>query len=159
MCIRDRSNRDNLAVENFGAMWNDTVYYPKGSDFKGGSAQDDNTVPDPGLKPTGHQTISFKPLCGLLNQPLYLPLCFSSNGLALEFELVSSGSDAVIGQNTNPTHAAMDATFFNELNTSTDWTISDFHVVGDVITLDSACLLYTSPSPRDRTRSRMPSSA
>ena len=26
-------------------------------------------------------------------------------------------------------------------------------------TLDNACLLYTSPSPRDRTRSRMPSSA
>ena len=25
--------------------------------------------------------------------------------------------------------------------------------------LDSSCLLYTSPSPRDRTRSRMPSSA
>ena len=25
--------------------------------------------------------------------------------------------------------------------------------------LDIACLLYTSPSPRDRTRSRMPSSA
>ena len=25
--------------------------------------------------------------------------------------------------------------------------------------LDSICLLYTSPSPRDRTRSRMPSSA
>ena len=24
---------------------------------------------------------------------------------------------------------------------------------------DKACLLYTSPSPRDRTRSRMPSSA
>ena len=24
---------------------------------------------------------------------------------------------------------------------------------------DGACLLYTSPSPRDRTRSRMPSSA
>ena len=24
---------------------------------------------------------------------------------------------------------------------------------------DDACLLYTSPSPRDRTRSRMPSSA
>ena len=26
-------------------------------------------------------------------------------------------------------------------------------------TLDDICLLYTSPSPRDRTRSRMPSSA
>ena len=25
--------------------------------------------------------------------------------------------------------------------------------------LDTTCLLYTSPSPRDRTRSRMPSSA
>ena len=32
---------------------------------------------------------------------------------------------------------------------------------GEVIQamLDEACLLYTSPSPRDRTRSRMPSSA
>ena len=28
-----------------------------------------------------------------------------------------------------------------------------------VVTLSGACLLYTSPSPRDRTRSRMPSSA
>ena len=28
-----------------------------------------------------------------------------------------------------------------------------------VIELNKACLLYTSPSPRDRTRSRMPSSA
>ena len=92
----------------------------------------------PGINPGGYQTISFKPLCGLLNQPLYLPLCFSSNGLVLEFELVSSGSDAVIGQNTNPAHSAIGSTFFNALNTSTDWTISDFHVVGDIITLDSA---------------------
>ena len=30
---------------------------------------------------------------------------------------------------------------------------------GHPIVLDMACLLYTSPSPRDRTRSRMPSSA
>ena len=29
----------------------------------------------------------------------------------------------------------------------------------DVVLLDLRCLLYTSPSPRDRTRSRMPSSA
>ena len=27
------------------------------------------------------------------------------------------------------------------------------------VLVNSACLLYTSPSPRDRTRSRMPSSA
>ena len=30
---------------------------------------------------------------------------------------------------------------------------------GGIIIPDTACLLYTSPSPRDRTRSRMPSSA
>ena len=31
-------------------------------------------------------------------------------------------------------------------------------LVGEIL-LDNVCLLYTSPSPRDRTRSRMPSSA
>ena len=30
---------------------------------------------------------------------------------------------------------------------------------GDIEYLGKSCLLYTSPSPRDRTRSRMPSSA
>ena len=35
-----------------------------------------------------------------------------------------------------------------------------FLSIGDAIfTLNIFCLLYTSPSPRDRTRSRMPSSA
>ena len=29
----------------------------------------------------------------------------------------------------------------------------------NAVVLDIGCLLYTSPSPRDRTRSRMPSSA
>ena len=32
------------------------------------------------------------------------------------------------------------------------------NLVGDTV-LFTVCLLYTSPSPRDRTRSRMPSSA
>ena len=32
-------------------------------------------------------------------------------------------------------------------------------LVTSVLALDAICLLYTSPSPRDRTRSRMPSSA
>ena len=40
----------------------------------------------------------------------------------------------------------------------------DFKVGGDdvvavVVKLDVDCLLYTSPSPRDRQKSRMPSSA
>ena len=37
----------------------------------------------------------------------------------------------------------------------------DHGIMGMALNLevDSVCLLYTSPSPRDRTRSRMPSSA
>ena len=40
-------------------------------------------------------------------------------------------------------------------------TVGDLKGVGDESTLEliKNCLLYTSPSPRDRTRSRMPSSA
>ena len=34
-----------------------------------------------------------------------------------------------------------------------------YHEIGKILGLDKTCLLYTSPSPRDRTRSRMPSSA
>ena len=38
--------------------------------------------------------------------------------------------------------------------------VSPQHTAGDDGYLqDTTCLLYTSPSPRDRTRSRMPSSA
>ena len=39
---------------------------------------------------------------------------------------------------------------------STGWT---FQTVNGFVHLNTGCLLYTSPSPRDRTRSRMPSSA
>src|SRR5665811_1872873 len=34
-----------------------------------------------------------------------------------------------------------------------------YSLMAHINTLDMGCLLYTSPSPRDRTRSRMPSSA
>ena len=37
--------------------------------------------------------------------------------------------------------------------------IGIFAIIGGIGTIFMACLLYTSPSPRDRTRSRMPSSA
>ena len=36
---------------------------------------------------------------------------------------------------------------------------SGFRSVELCLAINSSCLLYTSPSPRDRTRSRMPSSA
>ena len=43
---------------------------------------------------------------------------------------------------------------------ATDRMLADIGSAGTwTISQDSDCLLYTSPSPRDRTRSRMPSSA
>ena len=39
------------------------------------------------------------------------------------------------------------------------WELKNYGKIGWAITLIYSCLLYTSPSPRDRTRSRMPSSA
>ena len=42
---------------------------------------------------------------------------------------------------------------------ATDRTDGNYAKTGDLITLPYTCLLYTSPSPRDRSVSRMPSSA
>ena len=39
------------------------------------------------------------------------------------------------------------------------WFRAGGNALGYVIVNSISCLLYTSPSPRDRTRSRMPSSA
>ena len=49
----------------------------------------------------------------------------------------------------------------NELVTAVINVADDFRLHGLAISpdVDTVCLLYTSPSPRDRTRSRMPSSA
>ena len=41
---------------------------------------------------------------------------------------------------------------------SEDYSSENVISIGEIVT-DTSCLLYTSPSPRDRTRSRMPSSA
>ena len=43
--------------------------------------------------------------------------------------------------------------------TCAKWLGLDYQLVDSLAAMNEACLLYTSPSPRDRTRSRMPSSA
>ena len=56
------------------------------------------------------------------------------------------------------TENEMIAAVLHDVVEDTDWTIEKLEAEGfsaEVIT----CLLYTSPSPRDRTRYRMPSSA
>ena len=40
-----------------------------------------------------------------------------------------------------------------------EWAIEQFGTNDKLVLRTGICLLYTSPSPRDRTRSRMPSSA
>ena len=50
-------------------------------------------------------------------------------------------------------------TFQGEVGTLLDKMLLAIKIKRDSIYLSYACLLYTSPSPRDRTRSRMPSSA
>ena len=50
-----------------------------------------------------------------------------------------------------------DNDIYGHLNNTVHYKLMDTAVNGWL--LDHVCLLYTSPSPRDRTRSRMPSSA
>ena len=52
--------------------------------------------------------------------------------------------------------------FSDSVSTFTEEVVNDFEKAGqiaDQVAQANNCLLYTSPSPRDRTRSRMPSSA
>ena len=54
---------------------------------------------------------------------------------------------------------AVDNVLYHEKTDHQDLIIFENAAFGRVMALDGVCLLYTSPSPRDRTRSRMPSSA
>ena len=56
----------------------------------------------------------------------------------------------------NPEKAVIEILKFDSID---EGSIANFCSNNDVSLLSIACLLYTSPSPRDRTRSRMPSSA
>ena len=59
----------------------------------------------------------------------------------------------------NQSGAAVDARFEGDTDQNLIITDGSTDRVGMGIAAPNSCLLYTSPSPRDRTRSRMPSSA
>ena len=71
-----------------------------------------------------------------------------------------SGTDVTLGDSgdtfTLPTGVTLDTS--NSTVTLPDGTVTNAKVNASAA-IDYSCLLYTSPSPRDRTRSRMPSSA
>ena len=91
----------------------------------------------------------------------------------LHSEVIASGSAELLYQlqNAEPTSIAGDtlntgATAIQASSTlSVNPAVSVRYHVGETVAMSSslllyiACLLYTSPSPRDRIRSRMPSSA
>ena len=57
--------------------------------------------------------------------------------------------------------SVLSSTAYEAIRTDSLMVIPLFVLMGEVVSKAGAatCLLYTSPSPRDRTRSRMPSSA
>ena len=83
----------------------------------------------------------------------------ASDGVELNSPTANAGADQTVERGTP---VALDGT-----NSTDDGTIESYRwtrnsialATGSEPVLSSICLLYTSPSPRDRTRSRMPSSA
>ena len=62
-----------------------------------------------------------------------------------------------------PISARLSSVAGGSWSTVEDWPVLAVHATilpnGKVLAWDATCLLYTSPSPRDRQKSRMPSSA
>ena len=77
-------------------------------------------------------------------------LCLVSNSVKAETDVVAQpnaiGNSSIINQNMNVNNGMTGKQQFGNLVCSQP-------------TMAVTCLLYTSPSPRDRTRSRKPSSA
>ena len=92
------------------------------------------------------------------------------DGISEEYVAVTSSSNATavnLRTGTNFSHTLTENTTFTFSNPAASGKFSAFTLKlvqdgsasGFTVTWPSSCLLYTSPSPRDRTRSRMPSSA
>ena len=78
-------------------------------------------------------------------------------GAAISVALKAAGYTVAANYAGNDTAAAA---FTAETGIKTyKWSVADYDACKAGIAQVEACLLYTSPSPRDRTRSRMPSSA
>ena len=100
---------------------------------------------------------------------LFFFVCLTGTVAVLSHEfawLTNANVRATNPENTSAWTAADSVALVNETYPSADITgvaVREDYMVHEVMfTADDkpyACLLYTSPSPRDRTRSRMPSSA
>ena len=80
--------------------------------------------------------------------------CITCTGCTCHYvnvTILQSDIDAASG-NTNPSQNGVVTVQYNQCTSPSPQTTQDYTVSG-------TCLLYTSPSPRDRQKSRMPSSA
>ena len=82
-----------------------------------------------------------RPGCTVIDEPFYGP-CLQRTGLE------HPGREKILAQIPNSVEASVDRILSHCEQGYTELYLKNM-----------ACLLYTSPSPRDRTRSRMPSSA
>ena len=82
-------------------------------------------------------------------------------GLGMANEFLDRGHQVVIsGTSEASVSKAMDSIEANKENViGVPCLVQDIKSVQNLWDQSMTCLLYTSPSPRDRTRSRMPSSA
>ena len=88
-------------------------------------------------------------------------------GLAMAKKAAEDGAKIIIAAKTADPHPKLPGTIYTAAEEIIEAGGDALPVVCDIRSEDnvrdaintSVCLLYTSPSPRDRTRSRMPSSA
>ena len=85
-------------------------------------------------------------------QPAQKTIAINAGCRTVEQDAINSES---LSAYPNPTKGILTVSFNSEAKARYIAKVVD--LLGNVVFMD--CLLYTSPSPRDRTRSRMPSSA
>ena len=93
---------------------------------------------------------------GLSDQQIYLLDISSSDLMMTSSELIVMTPESVINRSQEVEPARNGEDWRVRL---TRYAARQLYAREGLAGTDSACLLYTSPSPRDRTRSRMPSSA
>jgi hypothetical protein len=114
--LKSKEQRDNDDIEGFG--------------YRVVSNEDASASGYPGIAGNSHQTVCFKILSGILNQPKFLPLRYMSGGLSFEFELCNSATDPIIPYGSD--------VLFPSTNTSNEWEIENPMIKCDVLTLDNS---------------------
>ena len=112
-----------------------SVHNRDNGDIEGFGYRSDTVAPDvahteaslPGVSSGSYQTVGFKLLSGIFNQPKMLPLKYMP--VTIELELVNDANDPVVTP-------GIDATF-TTANTSNDWQIENVQLKCDIVTLDN----------------------